>query len=98
MQVLLLPIQETIIEMINSIDIVDDGGNGIFGSRDELVLAKFDTNVHEDDSTTLSLVALNQMVMGSRTKHWCIKFHFFWSHINDKCKNISYLKVDTKEQ
>ena len=87
--------------MINSIDIVDDGGNGIFGSRDELlvlVLAKFDTNVHEDDSTTLSLVALNQMVMGSRTKHWCIKFHFFWSHINDKCKNISCLKVDTKEQ
>ena len=90
----LLPIRDTILEMINAVDMVDSNNNNIFGSKDELI--KFETKVYEVNSTALSL-ALNQKVT-SRTKHWCVKFHFFWSHINDKRKNIQCLKVHTKEQ
>ena len=90
----LLPIRETMMEIIGAVDMVDSNGSAVFGSREDL--SNFETRVHEDNSTALSL-ALHQRVT-SRTKHWCVKFHFFWSHINDKSKNIHCVKVDTKEQ
>jgi hypothetical protein len=90
----LLPIRETIVEIINNVDMVDSVGKAPFGPRNELL--KFKTYVHEDNTTALSL-ANNQKVT-SRTKHWCVKFHFFWSHINNKDNNIACVKVDTKEQ
>jgi hypothetical protein len=90
----LLPIRSMILEMIKAVDMVDIDNNDVFGQRNELI--NFKTEVHEDNSTALSL-AVNQKVT-SRTKHWCVKYHFFWSHVNDKTKNIQCLKVDTKEQ
>ena len=90
----LIPIRETVLEIITTVDMVDKHGTWIFGDRSQL--SKFKTRIYEDNSSALSL-AVNQKVT-SRTKHWCVKFHFFWSAINDKSKNMSCLKVETKEQ
>lgn len=89
-----IPIRETMLDLINNVDMVDDKGGTPFGTRSELKL--FKTRVYEDNSAALSL-AVNQKVT-SRTKHWAVKFHFFWSHLNDKDKNMECLKVATKEQ
>lgn len=90
----LLPIRNTILELIEIVDVIDAQGSSPFGSKSEL--RTFETLVHEDNTTALSL-ALKQKVT-SRTKHWCVKFHFFWDHINDKKNNIKCVKVHTKEQ
>ena len=90
----LIPIRNTIVEIIKAVNMIDSKESRPFGSRSELL--EFKTFVHEDNSTALSL-ATHQKVT-SRTKHWCVKFHFFWSHINEKKNNISCIKVDTKEQ
>jgi hypothetical protein len=91
---MILPIREAMIELIEHVEAKDDLGNFPFGPRDELL--KFKTTIHEDNSAALSL-ALNQKVT-SRTKHWNVKLHFFWSHVNDKDKRITCVKVDTKLQ
>jgi hypothetical protein len=91
---MILPIREAMIELIEHVEAKDDLGNLPFGPRDKLL--KFKTTIHEDNSAALSL-ALNQKVT-SRTKHWNVKLHFFWSHVNDKDKRITCVKVDTKSQ
>ena len=73
---------------------VDSDGNSPFGTKSELL--KFKTFIFEDNSSALSL-AVNQKIT-SRTKHWCVKSHFFWSHVNDPTKNLHCVKVDTKSQ
>jgi hypothetical protein len=92
----LIPIRETMLEtIIEVVNMTDSEGEEIFGTRSNL--HSFKTNIHEDNPIALSL-AINQRVT-SQTKHWCVKFHFFWSHdVNNKSKSISCLKVDTKEQ
>ena len=90
----IIPIRETLLEMIQSVDMVDANNKWPFGSRDNL--CSFKTVVHEDNSAALSL-AVNQKVT-SRTKHWCVKFHFFWSYVNDEKNNTQCVKVDTKNQ
>jgi hypothetical protein len=89
-----IPVRETMLEIIEAVDMIDEKGSCTFGSQDQL--RSFKTRVYEDNSTALSL-AVKQKVT-SRTKHWSVKFHFFWSHINDKKKNMECLKVDTREQ
>jgi hypothetical protein len=89
-----LPLREVMIELIKGVDMVNQDCKSVFGTRESLL--KFPTSIHEDNSAALSL-AVNQKVT-SRTKHWCVKFHFFWSHVNDSSKNISCVKVDTKMQ
>lgn len=89
-----LPLRETIIEMISIVDVKDVNRSYPFGSRSDLL--NMPTRIYEDNAAALSL-ANNQKVT-SRTKHWSVKFHFFWEHINDPKKNLSCLKVDTKNQ
>jgi hypothetical protein len=89
-----IPVQETMLEILEAVDMVDKKGDPCFG--DHALLHSFKTRVYEDNSTALSL-AVKQKVT-SRTKHWSVKFHFFWSHINNEKKNIECLKVATKEQ
>ena len=89
-----LPLRETMLEMINQVTMKDNEGNSPFGNRDKL--KTFETIIHEDNSSALSL-ANNQKVT-SRTKHWSVKFHFFWSHLNDPKNYMKCIKVDTKEQ
>jgi hypothetical protein len=68
-----IPIRETLLEMIKVVEMVDTNKTHPFGMKDQLV--KFQTLIHEDNSAALSL-AVKQKVT-SRTKHWCVKFHFF---------------------
>ena len=89
-----LPLRETVLEIISAVDMTDKEGLFPFGQREKLLL--FRTIIHEDNSTALKLA--NSQKVTSRTKHWNVKFHFFWSHINDKAKNIQVVKVDTKFQ
>ena len=90
----LLPIREMIMELVQSVNVVDDKGAEVFGARDQVM--QFDTTVYEDNAAALSL-AIKQKVT-SRTKHWNVKFHFFWHHVNDDSKRIVVIKVDTKNQ
>ena len=85
-----LPIREIILEFIKHLKL----GKGFLGCHEDP--AKFKTVIFEDNSTALSL-AIKQKIT-SRTKHWCIKWHFFWSHLNDQTKNIECKKIDTKNQ
>ena len=80
--------------MIDTVDMVDATGKRPFGSKTDI--SSFQTVVHEDNTTALGL-AVNQKVT-SRTKHWCVKFHFFWSYVNNVKNNTRCVKVDTKEQ
>ena len=89
-----IPIRETLLEMIKAVDMVDVKNNAPFGTRDNL--CSFKTVIHEDNSAALSL-AVNQKVT-SRTKHWCVKFHFFWSYVNDEKNNTQCVKVESKNQ
>ena len=90
----LLPIQEMVLELVANVELVDNMGSEIFGTRTKVL--EFETTVYEDNTAALSL-ANNQHVT-SRTKHWCVKFHLFWDHINDKSKNLSVVKVETRKQ
>ena len=85
-----LPIREIILEFIKHLKL----GKGFLKCQDEP--AKFKTVIFEDNSTALNLATKQKIT--SRTKHWCIKWHFFWSHLNDQTKNMECRKVDSKNQ
>ena len=89
-----IPIRETLLEMIEVVDMVDANGKHPFGMKDRLT--KFQTVIHEDNSAALSL-AVKQKVT-SRTKHWCVKFHFFWSYVNNVDNNTKCVRISTNEQ
>jgi len=90
----IIPVRETLLEIIETVEAVDSQMKRPFGNKDKL--RSFKTVVHEDNAAALGL-AVKQKVT-SRTKHWCVKFHFFWSYINNTKNNTSCVKVDTKEQ
>ena len=90
----LLPIRETILELIDNIDLVDAKGKQLLGDKESLL--KFKTTIYEDNATALALATTQKVT--SRTKHWCVKWHFFWSHLNDKDKNIECVKVASQDQ
>ena len=90
----LIPLREVVLELVTVVDAVDPTGHACLGTRNELL--KFVTTIFEDNSTALSL-ALKQKVT-SRTKHWCVKFHFFWSHLNEPSNNMECVKVESKLQ
>ena len=89
-----IPLRETVLEMIESVKMVDPNGKLPFGTNKDLT--SFKTVIYEDNNTALTL-AIKQKVT-SRTKHWCVKFHFFWSYINDEKNHISCVKVASSEQ
>ena len=89
-----IPIRETVLELINSVNMVNTSNNYPFGTNDKL--KSFKTIIFEDNNTALSL-ALKQKVT-SRTKHWCVKFHFFWDYINEENNNTTCVKVATADQ
>ena len=89
-----IPLRETLLEMIDQVKAVDTHGKRPFGPKEKLL--KFPTFVYEDNSAALSL-AVNQKVT-SRTKHWCVKYHFFWTYVKDESKNTKCVKVATDKQ
>ena len=90
----LQPIRNAICELIKPVHMFDVQGSSLFSLKSEL--PAFETLVHEDNNTPLSF-ALSQKVM-STFKHWCVKFHFIWIHVNDTKNNIKSVKVHTKKQ
>ena len=88
----LLPIREVIEEFVHYIDPASLVKT--FGDKKEISL--FQTIIHEDNASALALATTQKIT--ARTKHWAVKSHFFWEHVNDKTKRISIIKVDTKEQ
>ena len=91
---IILPLRETVLEMLSTVNGMDCSGHQTFGPRNALL--NLPTRIYEDNAAALSL-AINQKVT-SRTKHWNVKFHFFWEHVNDKGKHISCLKVQSRNQ
>ena len=87
-----IPIREAIIDMVSIVKVNGEVGN-VFGPYASL--SSFKTIIHEDNSSALSL-AVNQRIT-SRTKHWCVKFHFFWSYIIDPNNNTTCEKVASRE-
>ena len=90
----LLPIRDTVLEFIKHLDLVDAKVNPVLG--DKSVLEKFQTTIYEDNATALALATTQKVT--SRTKHWCVKWHFFWSHLNDKSKNLQCVKIASQDQ
>ena len=88
-----IPVRETLLEMISKVDMINSKLRNPFKSKD---MGKFQTVIYEDNNSALAL-AVNQKVT-SRTKHWCVKFHFFWSYINEDGNNTKCERVDTQFQ
>ena len=83
-----------VLELIKSVNLTDNKGNQIFGTRDEIL--KFETTVYENNAAALALA--NKQQVTSRTKHWSVKFHFFWFHINESTNNMKVVKVESSKQ
>ena len=81
----LLPIRALLLEMTHNIRMPPD-----------LVISpdQFMATVHEDNTAALSL-AVNQRVT-SRTRHYHVRWHFFWAAIQDSQVEVVY--VDTLRQ
>ena len=79
-----LPLRELIVEILHALKLPSD------------VQMSFMCRTFEDNNGAL-LLATTQRVT-NRTKYYCVKWHWFWSHVNDKSKKITIHKVDTLEQ
>ena len=86
-----LPMREFLKEIIDKLDLSSN-----YSEIESSIFKNFETTVHEDNSSALNL-AVNQKVT-SRTKHYLVKYHFFWDHVNDLKNNIKVVKVPTNEQ
>ena len=80
----LLPIRSQLIELLDAIGMsVTLLGNSTIRSI-----------AHEDNSSALSL-ATDQRIT-SRTRHYAVKWHFFWEHV--RSGTIQVVKVPTEDQ
>ena len=80
----LLPIRSQLIELLDAIGMsVTLLGNSTIRSI-----------AHEDNSSALSLA--NDQRITSRTRHYAVKWHFFWEHVRDG--TIVVVKVPTDDQ
>jgi hypothetical protein len=80
----LLPLRELIVEILDALDVPSE------------VHMSFRCRAFEDNNGAL-LLATNQRIT-NRTKYYCVKWHWFWSHVNDASKKISIVKIDTIQQ
>jgi hypothetical protein len=83
-----------VFELLSNVELVDDKGAEVFGTRAQAL--EFETTVYKDNAAALSLA--NKQQVTNRTKHWCVKFHFFWHHVNDESNNLKVVKVETTKQ
>ena len=90
----IIPIREILLEIIDVVNLTSSDGSYPYGNKHKV--QRFKTTVYEDNSAALGL-AINQKLT-SRTKHWAVKFHFFWNYVNDPLRYTSVVKVETKLQ
>ena len=85
-----LPLRELLSEIIQSIDVP---------SHLQISASSISSTVFEDNSSALNL-AVNQHVT-SRTRHYAVKYHFFWSHVKTDSNpegEICIEKIGTDKQ
>ena len=85
-----LPIRSLLIEILNNIDVPESL---------RLTDSTLSTTFHEDNSSALSLA--NNQRTTNRTKHYSLKWHFFWSHVKSPSNpngTLTYVKVGTLKQ
>jgi hypothetical protein len=76
-----LPIRELIVEIMSALELSDD------------IQVTFRCRAFEDNNGALLLA--NKQQVTNRSKYYCVKWHWFWSHVG---KSVEVLKVDTLEQ
>ena len=81
----LLPIREQLLELLRALSISKKLG---------LVNSTIRSIAHEDNSSALTLATSQRIT--SRTRHYAVKWHFFWSHV--KNGNVEVVKVSTVDQ
>jgi hypothetical protein len=81
----LLPLRELVLEIISNVDIPKP-----LCSMNSTI----QSNVHEDNSSALILA--NEQRLTSRTRHYAVKWHFFWDHVRNGDVNV--IKVATVDQ
>ena len=52
--------------------------------------------IHEDNIGALALGKLEPCQMTPRSKHYAIKYHWFWEHIGPP--NIVFVKISSEDQ
>ena len=82
---ILLPVRSMLLEFIHSVDIPPRFGNAQSFVR---------TTVHEDNSSALTLAREHRIT--SRTRHYNVKWHFFWDQIRNG--NVEIVQVPSAEQ
>ena len=82
----LLPLCAQLIELLTVIGM----STTMLGSRTIRSIAP-----HEDNSSALSL-AIDQRGITSCTRHYAVKWHFFWEHVRNG--TIEVVKVPTEDQ
>ena len=66
---------------------------------EETVIANFKSTICEDNNGCLTLAKMEaprMMPLQPHSKHYAVKYHWFWEHL--KSEGIEIKKVDTKEQ
>jgi len=81
----LLPLRELVLEIISNVDIPKP-----LCSMNSTI----QSNVHEDNSSALILATEQRLT--SRTRHYAVKWHFFWDHVRNGDVNV--IKVATVDQ
>ena len=81
----LLPIRSTLIEMINNIS---------FPLHLKVFNNQITTTTHEDNTSALTLA--NDQRITNRTRHYHVRWHFFWQAVRQG--NVKVTHIDTKNQ
>jgi hypothetical protein len=85
-----IPIRELTLEVLSHLDLPKNL---------QTVAKSLTTTIHEDNNSALTLATKQQVT--SRTKHYLVKWHFFWSHVKSESNpdgTIEVKHVDTKFQ
>jgi hypothetical protein len=62
------------------------------------VISNLHCKVHKDNAGTLVLANLEPKHYTPRSKHYAIKYHWFWQHVADPSNRIKIVKIDTHNQ
>ena len=81
----LLPIRALVIEMVSMIT---------FPRHLQVLTNTFTATVYEDNTSALALATEQRLT--SRTRHYHVRYHHFWSSISDG--NVEVVYVDTTQQ
>jgi hypothetical protein len=71
--------------------------SSVVGLSDELV-ANLHGKIFEDNVGALTLAKLEPARMTPRSKHYCLKYHWFRTRVSDPANKITLHKIDSTNQ